>query len=200
MTYRRLELVFDIGQGLRVLAFVDFSSHISFGIPKVYQFTDYAIKPRSENYERITMHKNGQVKTHFPLAQRLSPQWDGKYSALANWNRPWTMLEEVYWGSQNPSVRDYLAKPKDIRTSPDTLAVPLTFPKGVEATQIRFSILPSLGIAMAEVSAIAPGIRDPTFCTWILVDSWPYVIISIRNPLKTRQCVELKFVGRDYRQ
>jgi hypothetical protein len=31
-TYRRLEIVFDIGNGPRVLAFVDFSSDLSFGI------------------------------------------------------------------------------------------------------------------------------------------------------------------------
>jgi len=200
MKYRRLEFVFDIGQGPRVLAFVDFSSHISFGIPRVYQFTDHVIKPTSENYERITVHNDGKVKTHLPLAQGFSPKWDGQYSPLANWNEPWSMFEELDWSINNPSVRDYLAKPKNIKTNPYTLAVPLIFPTGVSATQIRFFVLSSIGIDLAEAIAFAPEIRDSSFCTWFLADAWPYVLISIRNPLRTSQCVELKSIGRDYRK
>lgn len=65
----RLEFLFDLGGGPKELAFVDFGSRgLSFGLPKVFRFNDYEIKPTGENYERITIHPNGLVSTHMPLA------------------------------------------------------------------------------------------------------------------------------------
>ena len=195
MDYRRLEFVFDIGQGPKVLAFIDFSQHISFGIPKSYQFTDFTIQPSSENYERITIHRNGEIKTHFPLAQNFRAPWDGQYLPLAKWDRPWSLKEELYWGSQySQSIRNHLAKPKASRS--DTCQLHLTFPQKVEETTVMFSLFHSLGVGMKQAP---PEIHNPSFCTWALVDSWPYVLVSLANLGIIRQCIQLKSVGRDYR-
>jgi len=198
-THRRLEIVFDIGNGPRVLAFVDFSADLSFGIPKCYKFTDYTVEPKSENYERTTIHSNGLIKTHFPLGQGLKNGWDGRYAPLAKWHRPWSMFEELSWGSQNQSIRDYLANPKDVIKSPGTFLFDVTFPSEVKSTQIRFSVLPSLDIDLTKALGIAPEIVDPTFCTWVLVDSWPYVLISMRYPPLAGKHINLNSIGRDYR-
>lgn len=195
MVYRRLEFVFDIGQEPKVLAFIDFSQHISFGIPKFYQFTDFAIRPSSENYERITIHKDGNIRTHFPLAQNFLAPWDGPYPPLAKWDRSWSMKEELNWGSQYPqSIRNYLTKPQAGRS--DTCQLQLTFPQGVEETIVVFSLFHSLDI---DIEQAPPEIRSPSFCTWVLVDSWPYVLVSVANLGIIQQCIQLKSVSRDYR-
>lgn len=197
--YRRLEFLFDIGQGSRVLAFVDFSEHISFGIPRSYPFyKEIPGLPSSENYERITVHKDGKVKTHLPFAQNFQAPWDGQYSPLAEWDRFWTMMEELSWGSENPFIGNYLAKPKDIGTSPDTYQLPIMFAAGVENTRVSFCLFPSLDIEMENVKRVAPEIHAPHFRTWVLVDSWPYVLVSLGNLHIPQQVVRLKSVGKDY--
>jgi len=128
---------------LKVLAFIDFSQHISFGIPKSHQFTDFTIHPSSENYERITIHKDGKIRTHLPLAQNFLAPWDGQYSRLAKWDKPWCIKENLYWGSKYPqSVRDYLAKPKTSRS--DICQLQLRFPQEVEETTVMICLFPSL--------------------------------------------------------
>lgn len=195
MNYRRLEFVFDIGQGSEVLAFVDFSQHISFGIPKSYQFTDFVIAPSSENYERITIHKDGKIRTHLPLAQNSLAPWDERYPPLAKWDRPWSMRNELSWGNQHlRSIRNYLTRPRAGR--PDTCQLQLTFPQGVNETIVVFSLFHSLDV---DIEQAPPEIRSPSFCTWVLVDSWPCVLVSVANLGTIQQCIQLKSVGRDYR-
>lgn len=109
------------------------------------------------------------------------------------------MLEELSWGSQNQSIRDYLANPKDVTKSQGTLLLDVTFPSEVKSTQIRFSVLSSLDIDLAKALGIATEIADPTFCTWVLVDSWPYVLISMRYPHLAGKHISLNSIGRDYR-
>lgn len=195
MFYRRLEFVFDISQGPRILAFVDFSQHISFGIPKSYQFTDFAIKPSSANYERITIHKDGRIQTHFPLAQNFTAPWDGQHPPLVKWDKPWQMKEELNWGGQHPeSIKNYFTRPK--ASNSGTLPVQLTFPLGVEETIVVFSLFHSLDV---DIKQAPPEIHSPCFCTWVLMDSSPYALVSIANLGITQQCIQLKSVGRDYR-
>jgi hypothetical protein len=192
--YRRLEFVFDIGQGPRVLAFVDFSRHISFGIPKSFQFADVNIGSSGEDYERITIHEDGKIKTHLPLGQNSSALWDGQYPPLARWNRPWSMKESIYWGNQRTeSVMNYLTRPKI--GSPGTRQVQLAFPREVEETTVVFSLFHSLGVNIEQVPA---EIRSTSFVTWMLVDPWPYVLVSVAN-LGIHQTIQLGLTGRDYR-
>lgn len=198
-SYRRLEFVFDIGEGPRVLAFVDFSSHISFGIPKSFQFLDFKPASPSENYERITVHNDGTIKTHLPFGNNITPLWDGKKMPLAKWDEPWTMLEELYWGPDNQSIKECLTKPKNVKTSTKTQQEIVRFPDEILATQIGFSLFKSLSVPMSVINKIAPEIQSPNFCTWVLTDSWPIILISIRIPNTAKVCINLNSVGRDYR-
>ncbi|MDD5486405.1 MAG: hypothetical protein PHW65_02475 [Dehalococcoidales bacterium] len=196
--YRRLEFIFNPGCGEKVLAFIDFSSHISFGIPQSFSFADHVIKPASENYARITVHEDGRVEAHIPLGSNIPSSWDGRYEPLNSWKRAWSMKQELYWGKSNPFINSLLANPKNSKTSPGTFFENASFPSGTEATTVSFSILRDIN-DISIIKAIDPDLGNDHYCTYCLEDNWPYILVTIRIHNVLPKYKRIKSVGRDYR-
>jgi hypothetical protein len=190
----RLELAFRFGKGPRVLAFVHCTGEgVSFGLPKVYRFEDYTITPKSENYERITVHLDGKVKTHFPLAQDFEPPWDKETQPyLKDWNKVWVIHEEVGWtpGLERKLLSRWAYPPKV--GDPNIESIEVQFPRSAQRTVVTFGLLDSYD----RLNQI-PMLQNLAY--WILKDSFPIVLVTVRGPKIAPYAKELVGVGRDYR-
>lgn len=190
----RLELAFRFGRGPRVLAFVECTPvGVSFGLPKVYRFDDYTIIPGCENYERITVHLRGNVKTHWPLAQGYELPWDKEAQPhLKDWNKVWMIREETGWapGLERKLLGRWSAKAKV--GDPNVEAIEVRFPRAVQRTVVTFCLLDSEE-RLAEIKIP----QDVAY--WILEDSFPIVLVTVSGPKIAPYAEELVGIGRDYR-
>jgi hypothetical protein len=136
--YSRVEFTADIGFGERVVAFVEFNSQgISFGIPQHVVIKEGTPEDKTPGkaiidvYERITVHRDGKIVSHWPVApsQKIPTAWDKQQEPLKSWGEPWSMRQELIWEETYLTfTRSYFnTKPKaDSRT----LRIPVQYIKG----------------------------------------------------------------------
>ncbi len=200
--YSRVEFVANLGFGERVIVFVEYNSMgISFGIPQHIQINEGTKedivqgKPVIDAYERITIHRDGKIVTHLPLAagQNVPVPWNGVRSPLQSWKEPWSMREELIWNDDYLGfVRNYLTNPKP-PTHGTCLKVPVVFTGGRKSSIVRFAVVkPSDD--MEQVRQVIPLEGQ----VWVVDGGWPWVIVTMSdtgNPGLT----QLTQVGKDYR-
>lgn len=200
--YSRVEFVADLGFGERVIAFVEYNSTgISFGIPQhilINKSTkEDAVqgKPVIDVYERITIHRDGKIVTHLPLApgQNVPIPWDGIYSPLQSWKEPWSMREELVWDDAYLGfAKNYLTTPKP-STHSTCLKVPVVFTVGRKSSIVRFAVVQPSD-SMEQICQVIPLEGQ----VWVVNGGWPWAVVTMsgtRNPGLT----QLMQVGRDYR-
>ena len=108
----------------------------------------------------------------------------------------WDIHDEINWGGGLAGlVKQYLAKPKSPRSN-RLCQIPVVFAEGTEGAVIVFTLCHDLG---AKLDEMPEEVSHPDFRTWALVDAWPYVLVSISGLAGSRDPVELRSVGRDYR-
>ena len=237
-SFNRVEFTIDNYNNTKVLAFVECTATgISFGQAKRFVFTDYSVPEPSENYERTTIHRDGEVVTHFAFADNLVEQkpplaqWPGAMSftrefydvglsepsenyerttihrdgevvthfafadnlveqkpPLAQWPGAMSFTREFYDVGLS---EEYLPNPKsDKRTK--LVAVQL---KRLEC-KIWFAVVPSLE---QDIVNLFEWFDHPKVQCWQLNDSWPVVVIGISNVEDVQGLITIHSVGIDYR-
>lgn len=200
--YSRVEFTSDFGFGERVVAFVEFNSQgISFGIPQHLRLTEGALDDTVQDkavidvYERITVHRDGKIVTHWPLArgQNLPTPWDRKQSPLKSWSEPWSMREELIWEDIYIAVtKDYFTEPKP-PSHKTCLKIPVEFEDQRHGSIIRFAVVKPTD-DMKQVEQIIPFEGQ----VWVLNGGWPWVLVTMSDT-KDSGVTQLSQVGKDYR-
>lgn len=200
--YSRVEFVSDLGFGERVVAFVEFNSQgISFGIPQHVRLTEGAPNDTVQGktvidvYERITVHRDGKIVTHWPLArgQNLPTPWDGKWAPLKSWSEPWSMREELIWDDTYIAfTKDYSTKPKppSHKTCLKTL---VSFADQQHSSVVRFAVVKPTD-DMEQVEQVIPLEGQ----VWVLNGGWPWVLVTMSGT-RDSGVRQLSQVGKDYR-
>ena len=183
--HNRVEFTIDNYDKPKVLAFVECTSTgISFGQAKRFVFTDYSLPEPSENYERTTIHKDGNLVTHLAFADNLVEQ----KSPLGQWNHEMSFMREFYDVGLSEA---YLPNPKtDARTK--LVAVQLNHLE----CQIWFAVVPSLE---REIVDKLEWFEHPQVQCWRLKNSWPTVIVGISNLKEVSEMIAIESMGIDYR-
>ena len=184
-SFNRVEFTIDQYDYTKVLAFVECTATgISFGQAKRFVFKDYSVPEPSENYERTTIHRDGEVVTHFAFADNLVEQ----KPPLAQWPGAMSFTREFYDVGLS---EEYLPNPKsDKRTK--LVAVQL---KRLEC-KIWFAVVPSLD---QDIVNLFEWFDHPKVQCWQLNDSWPVVVIGISNVEDVQGLITIHSVGIDYR-
>ena len=184
--YNKVEFVFQISDVSKVLAFVECARRtISFGQPKTFGFTDYKLPNPRDNYERTTIHRNGEIIDHFNLMDNSESQ----STPLAEWNRVMYFTREFY--DVGELSLSYLP---DVQPDARTKQVPIQL-QSLEC-KIWFAVVPSID---AEVIDRFTWFHVPEVQCWTLSDNWPIVIVGISNLANpTGHLTEVNSVGRDY--
>jgi hypothetical protein len=199
--YNRVEFTSDLGLGEVVIAFVDFSvGGISFGIPHHVRILEGTPEEPSddvaiEEYERITIHADGKVVTHWalPPGSELKAPWDKIMNPLSAWDAPWSMREGLSWAP------DYIKFTSHYYTKPKPLShqrcsrVSVVFEDNAKDSAIFFAVVKPTS-SLNQVQRIIPFGGQ----VYVLNSGWPWVLVAISN-VKTPQIVKLASVGRDYR-
>lgn len=198
--YSRVEFTADIGFGEKVVAFVDFNSQgISFGIPQHVIITEGTPEDKTlgkaviDVYQRITVHRDGKIVTHWPIApgQNISTVWDTQRESLKLWGEPWSMRQELIWNDTYLAVsRSYFnTKPKiDSRT----LRIPVEYVKDCKESVVIFFIAKpgDVGKLQAKLS------KD--IHSWVIADGWPWVMVCMSNTVNATSEI-INNAGRNYR-
>jgi hypothetical protein len=199
--YTRVEFTANLGFGEVVIAFVDFSSlGISFGVPQnVLIYGGTPEEPSADvviqEYERITVHDDGKVVTHWAQGQgtKVVPSWDTTRSPLASWDMPWSMRFELNWTPEYLTfTRGYYTKPKPL-THKTCLKIPVTFENQAQVNVVRFAVVKPTD-DIRHVQQVIPLQGQ----VWVLEGSWPWVLVTMSNT-KNPRLVQLTSVGRNYR-
>ena len=201
--HRRVEFTADIGFGSFVMAFVDFSSQgISFGAPP-YNVQIYGGTPDKKSdklaiseYQRVTVHADGRVKTHLPVpvAPVQLAAFDQDQPPLAQWGNPWSKRFEFIWTPDHIKAScPWLAEPKPI-TDLTCLNVQVEFDPEEVSTVIYICV----ASPETDVETLAPMIPCDGQL-WSLTGGWPWVLVQMSN-VRSPVSEQLSTVGRDYRK
>ena len=200
--YSRVEFVSDLGFGERVIAFVEFNSQgINFGIPQHVRITDGTPEDATQGktvidiYGRITVHRDGKIVTHWPLAagQNLIAPWDGKRALLKSWSEPWSMREELIWDDAYLAfTKGYFTEPKP-PSHKTCLKIAVKFKNKRRGSVIRFAIVKPED-DMKQVAQVIPIDGQ----VWVLNGGWPWVLVAMSDTKKPGMS-QLSQVGKDYR-
>ena len=200
-SYSRVEFVSNLGFGERVIAFVEFNSQgISFGIPQHVCITDGIPEDATQGktvidiYRRITVHRDGKIVTHWPLAAgNLIAPWDGKRAPLKLWSEPWSMREELIWDDAYLAfTKGYFTEPKP-PSHKTCLKIPVTFKNKQQGSIIRFAVVkPTDNMKQVEQVIRIEGE------VWVLNGGWPWVLVAMSDT-NNPGISQLRQVGRDYR-
>jgi hypothetical protein len=199
--HKRVEFKSNLGFGEIVISFIDFSTEgISIGIPHHVQILEGTPeepldKVAIEEYERITVHADGKVVTHWALSPRgkfVAP-WDTTKSPLASWDMPWSMRQELLWSQESLRyMQGYFTMPKPI-SHKSCLSMPVIFEDHATGSVIYFAVVkPNDGTN--GLQQVMPSRGQ----TYVLNSGWPWVLVSMSN-VKDPGLVRLSSVGRDYR-
>ena len=200
--YSRVEFTADLGHGPKVIAFVDFSSAgISVNAPplsvQIYIGTpeDKSNTLAISEFSRVTVHANGMVKTHLPIAQ-APPEFgifDENTPRLAEWEEPWSRRFELDWSEKTMKViGPWLAKPKP-PSDPKCLTIPVEFTPEAKNSVVGICIASPQSDA-SKLASLVPLKGQ----VWCLMGGWPWVIVGMTNA-KSLGTNRRRDVGRDYR-
>lgn len=200
--YSRVEFTSDLSFGERVVAFVEFNSQgISFGIPQHVRLTEGAPndtvqgKTLTDVYERITVHRDGKIVTHWPLApgQNFFTPWDGKRAPLKSWSEPWSMREELIWDDEYLTfTKGYFTEPKP-SSHKTCLKIPVSFTYQQHGSVVRFAVVKPTD-DMKQVEQVIPLEGQ----VWVLNGGWPWVLVTMSGTSNSG-VTQLSQVGKDYR-
>ena len=198
--YNRVEIIADLGFGIRVILFADFSSQgISMGIPHhviILKGTPEqpSTEPIIDEMQRTTTHADGRVKTHWPVppGKNIKTPWEVSRPALNSWTNPVLQKEELYWGDENKYFLDaYLIKPKRKESSPRTLQIPVVFISGINSSVATFTILKP-----GDLVEFMANVPEP-IQAWQITGGWPLVILTFSNVVNPNHAI-IAEAGRIY--